>query len=902
MTATGTDKDARGGGESSDFSTRTGYQALFDALDDAVCCWRPDTTLTFANRQYQNLFGHAGDQLLGQHWLQFVPEPERQAVAEYYRELAGNPRRVAYEHQVTHADGSTRWYRWTDVPLFDGDGRLQEFLSVGRDITDLQRAVAEMHRAETNYQALFDNSPAPLGVYDVATRRLLAANAAAIDTYGYSREEYLSLSIADLYFAEDLPALVQHADEVRKNPLQYSCSAWRHRRKDGSAIWVEVTGYGIEFQGRAARIIHVHDITDRKQLQDWLEQAQAVAHTSSWLLDVPNNVLKWSAETYRIFGLPPDEPLDLEKFAAGVHDEDRKRVLDAWAAALKGAPYDIEHRVVAGGEVKWVRERARIEFAPDGAPLSGVGTVQDITDLKRTELSLREVGERLEFALQGANDGLWDWNLETNEVYYSPRWKSMLGYAADELASNLDTWSRLVHPDDRDSTLRLVDAYIGGSVGKFEVEYRMRHKDGHYLNILSRAVLAADPDGRPLHPRRLVGTHVDLTEQKRAEERLRENTFFLRQSQTIGRIGGWRADPVTNTVMWTEGVYDLVEMPYDYRPDLETGLDFYLPDSRRLVLDSLRQTQQTGAPFSIPVEMQTRSGKRLWVEVRGFPHYAARGQIDYLMGTIQDITERREADLARERLQAQLQQVQKMEALGQLTGGIAHDFNNILAAILGYTGLALERFAADRQGKLAEYLLEVQKAGERARDLILKMLAFSRSHTAERPEPIDPQILVHEVVKMLRPAIPSSIALATRIAPEVGPVLMDAVDLHQMLTNLIINARDAVGASGQIEIELAPLASGAWQPLECAACRALIDPGRYVELRVSDNGHGIPAGIMHRIFDPFFTTKETGRGSGMGLAVVHGLVHRHGGHLLVESGAGKGTTFRLLFPAAENER
>ena len=255
------------------------------------------------------------------------------------------------------------------------------------------------------------------------------------------------------------------------------------------------------------------------------------------------------------------------------------------------------------------------------------------------------------------------------------------------------------------------------------------------------------------------------------------------------------------------------------------------------------------------------------------------------------------AQIEREQLQRQLQQAQKMEAIGQLTGGIAHDFNNILGCIMGYTSLALDRYGGNSDTKLTDYLNEVYKAGERARDLIAQMLAFSRSSVSNNAQPLAPGPLVKEAVKLLQSTLPSSIHLHTEIDINVSNVKIDPVHMHQLVMNLCINARDAMDGEGQIDVLISQV-SGV--EAECDSCHEHVK-GDFVELAVRDTGSGLDASVIERIFDPFFTTKKIGKGTGMGLSIVHGIVHEHEGHILLENASGGGCVFRLLFPAVTEQ-
>jgi len=263
---------------------------------------------------------------------------------------------------------------------------------------------------------------------------------------------------------------------------------------------------------------------------------------------------------------------------------------------------------------------------------------------------------------------------------------------------------------------------------------------------------------------------------------------------------------------------------------------------------------------------------------------------------VNEIEEKKLAEAQQHELQKQLQQAQKMEAIGQLTGGIAHDFNNMLASIMGYTNLAQERFGRDNE-KLHEYLSEVNLASERARDLIAQMLAFSRGGS-NQSRMMELKPLVKDAIKMLSSTMPSSIEVQTDFLDGLPKIMMDPVQMHQIVMNLCINARDAMKGNGELIVTLKNVEF--LQNTHCISCVESII-GNYVELNITDTGQGIDSDLLRRIFDPFFTTKDIGKGSGMGLSMVHGIVHEHGGHILVDSIVDKGTTFRLLFPALQEK-
>ncbi|HSC63594.1 MAG TPA: PAS domain S-box protein [Caldimonas sp.] len=262
------------------------------------------------------------------------------------------------------------------------------------------------------------------------------------------------------------------------------------------------------------------------------------------------------------------------------------------------------------------------------------------------------------------------------------------------------------------------------------------------------------------------------------------------------------------------------------------------------------------------------------------------------VGHLRDITERRRAELQQAELESQLRQAQKMEAIGQLTGGIAHDFNNILTSVTGYVALASDGAQRLGAGDIVRQLGQAHLAAQRARDLISQMLAFARRQRSERR----PLLLAGELrqsAQLLRSTLPSSVELHTSLDAAAPAVIGDSVQIEQVVFNLCINARDAIRGAGAIRIDLA----AASIEDSCASCRAPLR-GRWVVISVDDNGSGVDDAVRERMFEPFYTTKPVGSGSGMGLAMVHGIVHDHGGHLLVDPVEPHGTRFRVLLPPA----
>jgi signal transduction histidine kinase len=322
--------------------------------------------------------------------------------------------------------------------------------------------------------------------------------------------------------------------------------------------------------------------------------------------------------------------------------------------------------------------------------------------------------------------------------------------------------------------------------------------------------------------------------------------------------------------------------------DLET-----CPDSGGASAERRAMLQRAleGQPGSAEMELLHRDGRRIVAEIHTVP-IQYRDEPHVLL-IVREVTERRE-------LEAQLRQAQKMEAIGQLTGGIAHDFNNILTSVLGYVAMAEERAATGSDARLLRQLGQARLSAERARDLVAQMLAFARRTGGSR-QTESPARLVQDALELLRPTLPSSLLLEVDdLQTPVPDIEADAVQLGQVLMNLVINARDAVDGAGRVRIGLLERDVAPGEPgLRCQSCGHMLPMGRWVEFSVADDGCGITSDTLTRMFMPFFTTKPAGRGSGMGLAMVHGIVHDHRGHVLVDTATDRGAVFRVLLPAVD---
>lgn len=474
-------------------------------------------------------------------------------------------------------------------------------------------------------------------------------------------------------------------------------------------------------------------------------------------------------------------------------------------------------------------------------------------------------------------DTFYRTDLNGRIVLASPSARQLLSWEPDDLIGQR-LGDFYVDPHGREKFLETLRAG-GGEV--FNYEAVLRRKDGSEVWVETNAHYYRDESGAVCG---VEGTVRDITKRRATEKALRESEERFRRLQALSSAGiaiheNGRFIDVNVALAHLTG----------YSVDELVGMDGVLlaaPEYR----DTVREKIRSGDDKPYTVVGLHKDGSRFPVEVcgRNIPYHGRTVRVT----EYQDISKRQAADKEREQLQLQIQQAQKMEAIGQLTGGIAHDFNNIMTAILGYAKLARAFHVPDSDAKLAEFLDQVIRSGERAANLVSQMLAFSRGGAYTEMQPVAPTMLLDEVLKMLRPTLPSTLAISRAADDAVTPVQADPMQLHQVLTNLIINARDAMGERGTLQLAVRQKHC---KDTHCASCHGEAT-GEWVGLEVADDGPGMTAATRSEIFRPFFTTKEVGKGSGMGLSVAHGIVHRMGGHILVDSAPGRGATFTVLLP------
>jgi PAS domain S-box-containing protein len=511
--------------------------------------------------------------------------------------------------------------------------------------------------------------------------------------------------------------------------------------------------------------------------------------------------------------------------------------------------------------------------------------VEDITERKRAEEALQLTAHQLAQAMDMASLAHWELDTATRIFTFNDRFYALYGTTAEREGGyqmSAETYAReFFFPED----MHIVAEGIAKGLATTDpdaawtVEHRIRRRDGEIRHIVVRISVIKNSEGLTIKAR---GVNQDITERKRAEEALRESEERFRRFIENVPLGVCRTTPDGRVLMANPALLRM--LGYDSWQELASrNLEDEAFEAGYPRSAFREQIEREGEVGGFEAAWKRRDGSVIFVRESARAFRADDGRVLYYDCIVEDVTERR-------RLGEQLRQSQKMEAIGCLAGGVAHDFNNLLTVVTGYSDLLLKRPPATCAGMRAP-LEEIKKAAERAASLTRQLLTFSRKQMLQ-PQILDLNSLLTNVDEMLRRMIGEDIELVTHLPSGLGRVKADPGQIDQVIMNLAVNARDAMPQGGRLTLEAANIELDS----SYGSSHESVLPGHYVMIAMSDTGIGMDAETQAHIFEPFFTTKEVGKGTGLGLATVYGIVKQSGGSVQVYSEPGKGTTFKVYLP------
>ncbi len=873
------------------------YHTLFDEAGDMVFLSEVNSKgvpiIVEVNRQALEKTGYTREELIGKSFAILDDEKNKKRIPERTQHLLKNGS-ISFETTHIRKDG-TRFEAEVNARLLTfGDKKF--LFSLERDISEKRQILESLERSEQTYRSIFDNAIDAIYIQD-REGRFLAVNRAAEKMYGYSRNEFIGrtpefISAPGKNDLEAVAGFVRKAFEGKPQQFEF----WGLRRNGEIFPKIVRLSKGTYF-GQEVVVAFALDVTEAKLAEERLASVHSIyrqaiegARGVPYRLNLLTGDYEFvGSEIEALFGVP-SEQISAEKMQELVQemkvaDLDFEGSVEEYGRMARNGElkrYSMDMKIrLPDGSFKWVNDSAvPIRDSKTGQVVATLGILQDITDRKQAEILLRENEERFRTIFQTSPDAV-SINRIQDGVYLeiNDRFSQLTGYNRDEILGRSVTDVRLWVNRERQAEF-LREIWEKGEVQNFEAEFRVKHGGIRIGAISARRI---NLGGVPC----AISLARDVTEIKRAEEQINRLAEVVKQAHEAVVI-----TDLEGTIQYVNPAFEHLtgytfEEAIGANPRVlksgKHGPKFY---------QNMWQTIKSGRPWHGIFINKKKNGELFWEDATIFPVKNPQGEVIAFAAVKRDITKERH-------LEEQLRQSQKLEAVGQLAGGIAHDFNNILTAINGYSEMVLMELEEGDPRRLD--VQEILKAGNRAARLTRQLLAFSRKQVIQ-PEVLNVNAQIQESVAMLRRLIGENMDLQLHLSANVWPIEADRGQFEQILVNLVVNARDAIeeartrASEMKITIETANQTVDEQYADEHAGART----GHFVMLAVSDTGKGMDEQTLSHIFEPFFTTKGLSRGTGLGLATIYGIVKQNGGNIYVYSEPEKGTTFKILWPAAQN--
>lgn len=886
---------------------RVRYFDLYDLAPVGYCTLSAKGLILEANLTTATLLGSARRVLIKQPISRFILKDDQDIYYLYCKKLFETGDRQECELRLVKSDGACFWAHLTATAAQAEDGA-PVCRCVILDITERKQAENKLRDSELFLHTTINSLKGHICVLD-ETGKIVLTNQAW--------EDFAIANGADPQCVSQGVNYLSVCDSVTGSDIEMASSCCRGIRAvlsgDRSEFSMEYPchsptekrwflGKVSPLQRKSSRwvVINHENITERKLAEDKLRDsvdrlslATRAGGVGIWECDVVNNKMVWDAQMYHLYGITRDTFRGAdEAWRAGVHPEDMQRVDDEVQRALRGEKeFNTEFRVIwPDGTDHNIRTLSIIQRDSSGKPLRMIGTNWDITDEKLAEEALRESEQQFRLLFQHLHAGVVVHGPDTQIILANEKACELLGLSVTQMTgktANDPAWCFV----REDETAMPLEEYPVQRVLATRRPVRDlvlgvdRPTTKDRVWILVHAFPEVDAHERLRH---VVVTFVDITARKKAEKALWLKNLVFDASiaaNTIVDLNGIITEVNDEFLrMWAyPGKDEVVGKPLaNFINDTNDAVAIVTDLNETDRWDGVCRAKRKDGSIFIAHGLAT----------------TLRDRQDSLVGyqsAVLDITELKRVEEERNSLQVQLAHAQRMESVGRLAGGIAHDINNMLNIVLGYGEILFDELHPG--DPLRDDVKEIVEAGKRSESMIRQLLAFSRKQTLQ-PEVLDLNTVIRNAEKMLSRLIGEDIELELALSDEIDRVMADPGQIEQVIMNLLVNARDAMPRGGKLILETANVVLDE----TFAKSHANVHPGKYVLLAVTDTGSGMDQETLTKIFDPFFTTKEMGKGTGLGLATVYGIVKQSGGNIWAYSEPGRGTTFKIYLPQTMAEQ
>jgi len=863
--------------------TTSRLATIVESSDDAIIGKTLEGVITNWNKGAEKLYGYSAGEVLGQPISVLAPPERAEEVTQILARLKRGERLEHFESVRVRKDGSLVDVSLSIFPLTDSRGEVTGIASIARDVTERKRADQELHESEERYRSLVEAAPDVIYTVSAEDGSLTSLNPAFETLTGWSRAEWLGKPFVGMVHPDDLPVAVERFQKALRGEM-HPPRELRVLCKSGEYLVGEFTSTQQVKDGKVVgQLAIARDITDRKRAEEALIEERYLLHTlmdnlpdAVYFKDRESHFTRINKADVKLFGLSgPAQAVGKTDFDFFTTEHAQEAYNDEQQIIRTGQPVvgKEEMETWPDGHVTWASTTKMPLRDAKGNIIGTFGVSRDVTERKRAEAELRASETRYRRLFEAARDGIFILDADSWEIRdVNPFLLNLLGFSRAELLGR-KLWE--IGPL-RDVLLSKVD-FEELQTREF-IRYEnlpLETREGKHVEVefVSNVYISGD--------RKVIQCNIrDITERKRAEaEHVRLVTAIEQSAEAV---------LMTNTEGEIQYVNPAFTRITGYSRDEVLGQNPRILKSGKqdpAFYQQLWATILKGEIWHGELINRRKDGSLYSEQMSIAPVRSAGGEVTYFIATKQDVTEHK-------KLEQQLIQAQKMEAVGRLAGGVAHDFNNLLTIINGYAQLLIEPISP--QDPRRGHLKEILTAGERAASLTRQLLAFSRRQVLE-PRVLNLNSVLADVAKMLRRLIGEDVELVATLKPDLGRVKVDPGQIEQVIMNLAVNARDAMPQGGKLFVETSNVEIDA----NYARSHSPMMPGKYVMVAVSDTGCGMDLETQAHLFEPFFTTKEKGHGTGLGLATVYGIVKQSGGFIWVYSVPGRGSTFKIYLPVVE---
>jgi two-component system, cell cycle sensor histidine kinase and response regulator CckA len=839
--------------------------------------------ITFVNPEFTRIYGYEAGEVVGKATPRILKSGQlSQSLYDDFWEALRTKRIYRGELVNKTKDGRLITVEGSASPILGKTGEILGFLAIQRDVTDRKKVEEALRQSEESYRGLFNSVSDAIYIQD-REGKFLDVNQGALTMYGHSRDFFVGNTPVALG-APGMNDMEKTLEAVKKTfegyPQRFE---WWGIRKNGEVFPKEVRLNRSVYFGQDVVVALAQDITERKKSEEAIRRSDlrfrrvwGSSRDGMRLLDEFGTILMVNEAFCRLVGRQEKDLVGKPYFAAyasGNPKQDQKD-LQTFQRRFKersfAAHQEVELQLEGGSRILVELSNALLEMEQE-APLL-LSIFRDFTERIEAERKLRESEEKFRTLSEQSPNMIYI-NKEGKIVYANQRCVDVMGYSKEEFYASDFNFLSLISPEHQAAVRKNFARHSAGE----EVtpyEYALYTKDRKKLVGLHTTKLIDYEGGKAI-----LGIITDVTGTRHVEEELRKLQRAVEQS------------PSSIIITDVEGHIEYVNPKFTevtgYRLEEVIGLNPRILRSTHTSPEeysNLWETILAGKEWKGEFQNRRKNGELFWVQASISPIRDAAGATTHFLAVNEDTTKRK-------LLEQQLWQAQKMESIGTLASGVAHDFNNILGIILGYASLLYQKPL--EAGRLHEYADSIMKAADRGAALVRQILTFARK-SEFKLEKVDVNSIIGELAKMLGETFPKTITLSLQLENALPVFSIDRTQLHQALLNLCVNARDAMSDRGALRISTRLVAG------DSLGLRFTAAFGRkFVEIGVSDDGIGMDEATRSRIFEPFFTTKDIGKGTGLGLAVVFGVVQEHQGFVDVESAVGKGSTFKVYLPVSE---